>query len=66
MSTKAAATNDTEAPPYSEIIADALKEISALHKRNIALDAEIRRLQSSTKKRLDRIRANLRHVEAIR
>ena len=66
MTTKAAALNDAQAARYSEIIADALKEISAIHKRNKTLDVEIRRLQSSTRKRLERIRENLRHVEAIR
>ena len=44
----------------------AKKELSAIRKANKGTDAEIRRLQTSTRKRLDRIQENLRHVEAVR
>ncbi len=44
----------------------AIKELSAIRRANRATDAEIRRLQTSTRKKLGRIQENLRHVEAAR
>ena len=41
-----------------------MREMAALHRANKADDAEIRRLQISTRKKLDRIRETLRHVQA--
>lgn len=68
MTTKAAAvlTAEDQIAPYANVIAAAAKELAAIRKANKALDAEIRRLRSSTRKSLDRIEENLRHVEAVR
>jgi hypothetical protein len=68
MNTKAVALEDAEQEiaPYVEVIEAAKKELSAIRKANKGTDAEIRRLQTSTRKRLDRIQENLRHVEAVR
>jgi hypothetical protein len=43
-----------------------MKELSEIRKTSRATDAEIRRLQSSTRRKLARIGENLRHVEAAR
>ena len=51
---------------FTTLIKAAMKEVSEIHKANKAQNAEIRRLQASTRKKLDRIRENLRHVEATR
>lgn len=68
MSTKAAAVQNAseEIAPYAQVLAAAMKELSVIRKANKAKDAEIRRLRASTRKRLNRIEANLRHVEAVR
>jgi cell division protein FtsB len=68
MTTKAAAvlTVEDQIAPYADVIAAATKELSDIRKANKALDAEIRRLQKSTRKSLDQIQENLRHVEAVR
>lgn len=49
---------------FSVFFRESLRELTALHRANKADDAEIRRLQSSTRKKLDRIRENLSHVQA--
>ena len=46
------------------LIRDGLKELTAIHKANKTEDAEIRGLQAATRKKLDRICQNLKHVEA--
>jgi len=53
-------------PPFRAVIREGLKELAAIHKENKAADAEIRRLQTSTRKKLDRIRQNLQYVQAGR
>ena len=61
--------------PQDEIRADAqfaaqlrghLEELTLIRKVNRATDAEIRQLRTATRKKFDRIRENLRHVEAAR
>lgn len=66
MSTKAEAVFEEQLAPYAKVIAAAAKELSSIRKANKVLDAEIRRLEASTRKSLDRIQDNLRHVEATR
>ena len=51
---------------YLGALNTAMKELSAIRKANKTTDAEIRRLRSSTRKKLGRIRENLHHVEAAR
>ena len=51
---------------YVTVIKVAMKELSEIRKANRATDAQIRRLQTSTRKKLGSIRENLRHVEATR
>lgn len=51
---------------YLTVIKAAMKELSEIRKANRTTDAEIRRLQNSTRKKLGRIEENLRHVEAAR
>jgi hypothetical protein len=43
-----------------------LDELTLIRKANRSADAEIRQLRSATRKKFDRIRENLRHVEATR
>ena len=66
MKTKALAISDAEETPsgFSTFFRESLRELTAIHRANKADDAEIRRLQSSTRKKLDRIRQNLSHVQA--
>jgi hypothetical protein len=58
-----AKSNIVETPGSTEKFASffraSLHELTALHHANKADDAEIRRLQSSTRKKLDRIWENL-------
>jgi len=58
--------NQADMASFTTLLKAAMKELSEIHKANKAQDAEIRRLQASTRKKLDRIRENLRHVEATR
>ena len=68
MTTKDAAlpTIEDSIAPYMDVIAAAMKELTAIRKANKLTDAEIRRLQTATEKKLKRIEENLRHVEAVR
>jgi hypothetical protein len=50
----------------STVIKAAIRELSGIRKANKVTDAEIRRLRTSTRKKLCRIQENLRHVEAVR
>jgi|GEM_PF-2421010 len=43
-----------------------LDELALVRKANRATDMEIRQLRAATRKKFDRIRENLRHVEATR
>ena len=43
-----------------------LDELALIRKVNRTADAEIRQLRAATRKKFDRIRENLRHVEATR
>ena len=43
-----------------------LEELTLIRKANRATDTEIRQLRAATRKKFDRIRENLRHVEATR
>ena len=61
--------------PQDEMRADAqfavqlrghLEELTLIRKVNRTADAEIRQLRVATRKKFDRIRENLRHVEAAR
>ena len=51
---------------FAGLIKSATKELAEIRKSNRTSDLEIRRLQAATRKRLGRIRENLRHVEAAR
>jgi hypothetical protein len=66
MKTKAAtiSENGPEAAKFSMFIRASLRELTTLHRANKADDAEIRRLQISTRKKLDRFRGNLRQLQA--
>jgi hypothetical protein len=48
------------------LIKSATREITDIRKDNQSSDIEIRRLQAATRKKLNRIRENLRHVETAR
>ncbi len=56
--------NGAEEARFGTYIRASLRELTMLHRANKADDAEIRRLQISTRKKLERIRENLRHVQA--
>jgi hypothetical protein len=43
-----------------------LDELTLIRKANRATDVEIRQLRAATRKKFERIRENLRHVEATR
>ena len=66
MKTKALTISEMEEKPsgFTAFFRESLRELTAIHRANKADDAEIRRLQSSTRKKLDRIRENLSHVQA--
>ena len=66
MKTKAATIswNGTDEATFGTFFRASMREMAALHRANKADDAEIRRLQISTRKKLDRIRETLRHVQA--
>ena len=66
MATKTATLPEADMMNYLTVLKAAIKELSEIRKANRATDAEIRRLQSSTRKKLGRIEENLRHVEAAR
>lgn len=50
---------------FGELIRTADKELAEIRRANRAADAEIRRLRATTRRRLERIRANLSHVESL-
>lgn len=56
--------NGADKTKFSALFRATMREMTALHRANKASDAEIRRLQSSTRKKLDRIWENLGHVQA--
>jgi hypothetical protein len=56
--------NGAEEAKFGAFFRASMREMAALHRANQADDAEIRRLQISTRKKLDRIRENLRPVQA--
>ena len=58
------AENGADAAAFSGFIRTSLRELTTLHRANKADAAEIRRLQSATRKKLDRIWDNLGHVQA--
>ena len=68
MKTKAPAvqTSNADESRFAALIKRGLKELTEIHKANKVTDAEIRRLQASTRKKLNRIEENLRYVEAAR
>ena len=68
MKTATATLNGDKAElaDFSTVIQAALRELSGIRKANKATDAEIRRLKTSTRKKLCRIQENLRHLEAVR
>ena len=49
---------------FTALFRASVRELAALHRANKADDVEIRRLQGSTRKKLERIRENLGHVQA--
>lgn len=65
---KSITAQDTEADASRQLalIKEGLKELAVIHKANQATDVEIRRLQASTRKKLNRIREDLRYVQAAR
>jgi len=68
MKTKAIAIDNAckDDVRISTLMKEGLEELAAIRKENRALDAEIRRLGAATRKKLGRIRDNLRHVQATR
>ena len=68
MTTKTAIARETEADVsgYLGALNTAVKEFSQIRQANQTTDAEIRRLRTSTRKKLGRIRENLDRVEAAR
>jgi len=64
MTTKAATANSMSEreTKYLAEIDDCIMEISAIRRNMKKTDAEIHRLEASTRRKLDQIRANL-HVE---
>lgn len=56
--------NGVEEAEFGAFVRASLRELTTIHRANKADDAEIRRLQSSTRKKLDRIWENLGHVQA--
>ena len=56
--------NGAEEAKFSTFFRSSMREMAALHRANKASDLEIRRLQTATRKTLDRISQNLRHVQA--
>ena len=56
--------NGAETNKFGAFFRSTMREMTALHRANKTSDAEIRRLQASTRKKLDRIWENLRHVQA--
>jgi hypothetical protein len=65
MTTKTATASVLE-DSVSAKISDGLKALASLHRENRQADAKIRRLQSSTRKTLDRIQSHLAHAQAAR
>ena len=67
MKTEVVALAAEENPTgFAAFFRASLRELTTLHRANQAADAEIRKLQSSTRKKLDRIGQNLRHVQTTR
>ena len=58
--------NADDAAKFTAFLRAANREMAAIHRANKASDLEIRRLQISTRKILDRIQESLRHVQAAR
>jgi hypothetical protein len=58
-------TVDEKSVGFAEFFRASLRELTALHRANKADDAEIRRLQTSTRKKLDRIRENLSQLQTV-
>ena len=56
----------TDEVEFSTLIKEGLEELATIHKANKVTDAKVRRLQMSTRKKLGRIRENLRFVQAAR
>ena len=67
MTTKAAAakTLNEQETRYRTGIEDLQAEFSTVRREMKKTDAEIRRLETSTRRKLDRIRANLHVEEAV-
>ena len=53
-------------PPFAAQLRGCLEELTLTRKLNRTTDAEIRQFRVATRKKFDRIRENLRHVEATR
>jgi hypothetical protein len=51
---------------FAAQLRNCLDELALVRKANRVTDIEIRQLRAATRKKLDRIRENLRHVEATR
>ena len=56
--------NGADETKFSAFLRAATREMTTLHRANKVSDVEIRRLQISTRKKLDRIQEILRHVQA--
>jgi hypothetical protein len=67
---KAAATFPRSETPvdaqFAAQLRGCLEELTLIRKVNRTTDAEIRQLRAATRKKFDRIRENLRQVEATR
>jgi len=56
--------NGAEEVKFTDFLREANHEMAAIRRANKVSHAEIRRLQISTRKKLDRIQEILRHVQA--
>ncbi len=59
-----AALDDKQAPKYAVAIDECLKEMAVIRKNMKKTDSEIRRLESSTRRKLDETWAIIRRVQA--
>jgi hypothetical protein len=64
MKTGTAILEDKQAPKYAVAIEECLKEMAVIRKNMKKTDAEIRRLETSTRRKLDETWSIIRRVQA--
>ena len=64
MKTGTATLDSKQAPKYLSALDECLKEMAVIRKNMKKTDAEIRRLENSTRRKLDETWAVIRHVQA--